>query len=97
MLIITDHACIRYIERVAPVTKAEARLALSCRGIIAAMKFGARIVKLGTGHRVILRGETVVTVIPADRKSRDAMDRMSRPHRTDGGTNAISEGVGGRI
>lgn len=81
-MIITDHACQRYAERVAPVTKAEARLALSCRGITAAIEFGAHIVKLGTGHRVILRGETVVTVIPADRKSPTAMDRTSRGERT---------------
>lgn len=80
-MLITTHALQRYAERVRPCTEDEARAALSCRGIIAAIEFGAGLVKLGTGQRVIIRGQTVVTVIPAERKSPMAMDRMSRGGR----------------
>lgn len=81
-MIITQHAIERFQQRVRPCSDEEARSCLSCRGIITAIEFGARLVKLGTGQRVILRGQTVVTVIPADRKSVMAMDRMTRGERT---------------
>lgn len=65
---ITNHAILRYIERVAPVSMEEARAALSTPMITRAAAFGARTVILGTGQRVLLREQTVITVLPRDAK-----------------------------
>lgn len=81
VVVVTQHAIERLQQRVRPCSDDEARTCLSCRGILSAIEFGARLVKLGTGQRVILRGQTVVTVIPADRKTPAAMDRMTRGDR----------------
>lgn len=82
---ITSHALARAVERVPGIATVEqARALLSSRAIHAAIAFGARLVKLGTGNRVILRGPTVVTVVPAERQSRGWMDRNSRGERNDG-------------
>lgn len=82
---LTTHAIQRAQQRIPGVTtEDQARAILTSRAIVAAIAFGCRLVKLGTGNRVILRGATVVTVIPAERQSRNAMDRMSRGGRSDG-------------
>ena len=49
---VTGHAIARYQERVANVSTETARAALSTPAIEAAAMFGARSVRLGTGHRV---------------------------------------------
>lgn len=64
---ITDHAVDRWLERVEPRvtrTEAAAHIAAHARAIRAAAAFGANIVRLATGHRLILApGEPrVVTV-----------------------------------
>lgn len=64
IMIITDHACQRYVERVRPCTVQEARIALGTDRIRAAVAFGARYVKLGGGQHIVLDGERVVTVLP---------------------------------
>lgn len=76
-MIITDHACQRYAERVRPCTQDEARTAMSSAFIQTAIAFGARIIRLGGGQRLIIRNKVIVTVVPADR-SRAQLDRMSR-------------------
>lgn len=65
---VSSHAISRYRERVAPVTAAEARIALTSRAIEHAVDFGAPFVKLGTGQHVVLDGSTVVTVLPKDER-----------------------------
>lgn len=65
---VSDHAIDRYLERVARVTRAEAVDALSTPNIKAAASFRARYVKLPTGHKAVLDGTTVTTVLPADAK-----------------------------
>lgn len=64
---ITDNAVDRWLERVEPHatrTEAAAHIASHARAIRAAAAFGAHIVRLATGHRLILaEGEPrVVTV-----------------------------------
>jgi hypothetical protein len=65
-VIITAHAIERYRERVRPCSDDDAREALSSRAINAAIVFGARFVRLGTGQRIALTGDTVITVLPAE-------------------------------
>lgn len=60
---ITRHAILRYRERVADLPDDMICEALSSPTIIIAADFGARTVKLGTGQRVVLDGDTVVTVV----------------------------------
>lgn len=67
---VTAHAINRYIERVAPVARDKAESALSSPAFDTAAKFGARCVILGTGHRAILQGWRVVTVLPHRRRPR---------------------------
>ncbi|NBC37349.1 hypothetical protein GTZ99_12390 [Novosphingobium sp. FSY-8] len=63
---ITRHAIQRYIERVEAVHPVRAMRALRSPAIASAMTFGAPIVKLGTGQRVVIRAGAVVTVLPSD-------------------------------
>jgi hypothetical protein len=77
----TEHAIERYIERVCPCTQDEARAALSTDRIRAAIAFGARMIKLGGGQRLIIRDGAIVTITPAEKQSRNWLDRMSRGER----------------
>lgn len=66
---ITAHAIDRYIERVAPVERAEAhsRIAAAGRAIEFAAAFGGHTVRLGSGAKLVIRGVgrvRVVTVLP---------------------------------
>lgn len=63
-LSVTGHAISRYIERVASGTVQEAIAALTSPTIKLAAQFGAPCVILSSGHRVVLDGEKVVTVLP---------------------------------
>lgn len=63
---ITAHALKRCQERVANVTEDEARVILSSAVVRKAIDFGAHVVRLGTGQRVIIEGGSVITVLPAD-------------------------------
>lgn len=66
MLHVTTHAIERYQERVSNVPDADARAALSCPAVLKAAEIGAPFVKLGTGQRIVLDGQRVVTVLPSD-------------------------------
>lgn len=66
---ITRHAVTRYIERIEPVTRAEAyrRIRSHARVIELAIAFGAHTVRTGDGAKLVLSGVTrvrVVTVFP---------------------------------
>lgn len=64
-MIVTVHAAARYVERVAPglsATEARAAIARFERGIDAAAAIGCTQVKLPGGARLVLDGDTVVTV-----------------------------------
>lgn len=62
---VSQHAIDRYRERVADVTEEAARQALSSVTIAAAIAFGAHFVRLGTGQRVVIEGDRIITVLPA--------------------------------
>lgn len=67
MIHITRHAIDRAMERVPGInTEDQARTLLSSRAIIAAGQFGAKYVRLGTGHRVVIEDGSVTTVLPAE-------------------------------
>lgn len=62
---VSSHAISRYRERVACVDYDTARAALSTPIIQRAIEFGARYVRLPSGHRVRIVDGAVVTVLPA--------------------------------
>ncbi len=67
MIHITRHAIDRCIERVpGTTTEDQARTLLSSRAILAAAQFGAKYVRLGTGHRVVIEEGRVTTVLPTN-------------------------------
>lgn len=85
MVTVSAHAISRYRERVSPVDYDAALAALSTRAIEAAADFGAHIVRLAGGQRVVIEEQTVVTVLPAEnyRKqiARNGLGRYGRSRR----------------
>lgn len=72
---ITNHAILRYQERVAPVSMEQARAILGSAMIQAAAAFGARFVRLAGNQRVVIKDGSVVTVLPAGSYQRQVMRR----------------------
>jgi hypothetical protein len=68
MIHITAHAIQRFIERVAKVSVQDARERLSSPAVIAAAKFGAHYVRLGTGQRIVIQDGKVITVLPSEHR-----------------------------
>jgi hypothetical protein len=66
LLHVSNHAITRAIERCGCRTTAEAQALLTGPAMQIAATIGARCVRLGTGHRVILDGATILTVLPVD-------------------------------
>lgn len=65
MLTISTHAIDRAIERLPGVhTEAAAIAALDTPATRCAAEIGAKYVRLGTGHRVVIERGNVVTVLP---------------------------------
>lgn len=74
------HAAERYVERVAPgldIHQDEDAMLASARAVDAAARFGCPTVRLGCGARLILSGDTVVTVLAAH-QGRNAHQRPGR-------------------
>jgi len=78
-MIVSAHAIARYQERVRLCTDDEARAALANDRIRRIVAFGAKYFRLGTGHRVVIEGETIATVLPLE-----ARPKMHRLQRTNG-------------
>lgn len=79
---ITAHAISRYRERVAAVSEAEAREALSSETIRKAIEFGAHYVRLGTGQRIVIDGCRIITILPAEQRASSlSLDRDARHMR----------------
>jgi hypothetical protein len=70
LLHVTSHAIERYQRRVAPVSIREAYKALSTDKIREAAQAGCSSLVLPSGHKVVLAGFTVVTVVPKHSKKR---------------------------
>lgn len=64
MIHVSDHACLRYIERVLGIDVDAIRTELANPIIQQAVEFGADTVILGSGARLKLKGDTVATVLP---------------------------------
>lgn len=64
MIRVTRHAIQRFVERVAPVNPKRAReMILNAIARTRADETGAPYVKLGTGQRIVIEGDVVVTVL----------------------------------
>lgn len=63
---ISDHAVLRYLERVwgIDVDRAKAEMQASSHVVDAAASFGCDTVKMPNGARLKLKGATVATVLP---------------------------------
>ena len=64
--IVSDHALLRYIERVIGIDVEAIRAELNCPAVRAAIEIGCGTVKLGNGARLKLRGQHIVTVLAKD-------------------------------
>lgn len=60
---ISDHALLRYLERVKGVNMAAIRAEMLSPALTAAVAIGCNTVKLGCGARLILHGHVVQTVL----------------------------------
>lgn len=65
---LTAHAIIRYQERVENIPEAEVRARLSTTGIRAAIAFGVRVIRLGSGAQLVIENRTIVTVLAPDQR-----------------------------
>lgn len=85
MIHVTAHAIERYQERVQNLPCEAVIERLTCPAVMIAAQFGATIVRLSGGQRVILKGSAVVTVMPADnfkrQIARQGLGRMGRSTR----------------
>lgn len=71
---VTAHAIERYVQRVEPISEDDAleKLTRSKGVVMLAASIGCISVRLGCGARLILDGETIVTVYPpANRQTRN--------------------------
>lgn len=71
VVVVTRHAAQRYCERVdqrISLNEAYAAILTHSPAILAAGRFGCRVVRLGCGARLVLSGVTVVTVLPIRRR-----------------------------
>jgi len=81
MIIVTNHAIERYIERVERVTPDVARERLSSPTIQMAAHIGCECVKLGSGARVVLSGSAVLTVVaPTGGNTWKGVSHAKNPH-----------------
>jgi hypothetical protein len=81
---VTEHAVDRYIERVSPIGRAEARAAMQGaeRSIERAVAFGSHLVRLGSGARLVLRGrESIRVVTVLGRAQIEQGDKLRLSHR----------------
>lgn len=62
--IVSDHALIRYLERVKGVNTDAIKAEMLSPTVRAAINVGAHAVKLGCGARLMIKGSTIVTVLP---------------------------------
>lgn len=63
---LTRHAIQRYRERVADLPAAAIWAALDIPAVHVAIDFGAQFVKLSGGQRVVLRANSIVTILPRE-------------------------------
>ena len=66
MFALTDHAVLRYLERVwnIDVEAAKAEMTSAAHSVETAAAFGCDTVRMGNGARLKLKGDVVATVLP---------------------------------
>ncbi len=72
MIRVTNHAVIRFQERVSNVSKPEVLAALDTPAMALAQRIGACSVILATGHRAIIQDHVVVTILPPRKRHHHA-------------------------
>lgn len=65
---VTNHAILRYQERVESIPMEAVKARLSTTGIRAAIAFGVRIIRLGCGAQLIIEEGRIVTVLAAHQR-----------------------------
>lgn len=72
MIYVYPHAIDRFIERVSPVSREEAKASIlsHSKAIEAAAGFGCSVVRLDNRARLVLDGENVITVYGAEMRPR---------------------------
>ncbi len=78
MAFVTDHAVLRWLERVAGVDVEAVRQHLSVKGIDTAAGFGCHTVILGDGARLKLRGDVAVTCLAKPLRKRRRRGRSDQ-------------------
>ena len=68
---ISDHAVLRYLERVKGVDVEAARAEMMSASVATAIDIGCDTVKLGNGARLKLQGHVVQTVLTREMAERD--------------------------
>jgi Tfp pilus assembly protein PilX len=75
-MIVSRHACERFIERVdnsSTLEEAEAVIRTAERAVNTAASFGCKVVRMGCGAKLVLCGTRVVTVLGRKQMCTDAM------------------------
>ena len=67
---VTDHALLRYLERVRGIDVEAIRAEIACAAVTTAAEFGCTTVILGNGARLKLQGDVVATVLPSRKSER---------------------------
>lgn len=75
MVHVTLHAMQRYRERIADIPDAEIVAAIDTPAVNRCAAFGDCSVKLASGHRLVIKERTVVTVTPCRKQP-----KQRRPH-----------------
>lgn len=78
MIRVTAHAYARFVERVANWSRQEVTAFFNRPAFVMAARFGAPYVKLGSGHRAVLDGLNVVTILPQGAHP-NTLDRAGKP------------------
>lgn len=75
MVHVTGNAIMRYQERIENLPAREVVAALDTRAVRAAAEMGSADVRLGSGHRIIVRSKTVITILPPRKRKRIHQER----------------------
>lgn len=67
---ITRHAIDRFRERIADIPEEQIRARLDTPAVRLALRIGAPFVKLGSGHRLVVRDNAIISVLDVDHKAK---------------------------
>ncbi len=70
---ITRHAIDRFRERIADIPEEQIRARLDTPAVRAAIAFGARYVRIATGHRLAVHNGCIITILPPEHFRRQVL------------------------